>query len=360
MQIPPLGAGSLQPERSLAAGSHGVSGATAPTATQATVPSAALARPARPTPPTATALPRPGLQVLQDGRNERVASAQQALLYLDRLSTRLQHLKSDLGNALAGRPVPTERLEGQRQALAQLWQQRQTQAGGQLDNQLRYVPDGVPTQGFTVRGLDANAPLATASETLTFAIGLPTSTRPAARVPLAPEATAQTQSRSFQYALAPLGLRVQAAPGGGLRFEVDEARWPQVRDQLAIQGEGRRFPAGRLHHVQTDPEPAALTPQALALEDSPAGRVALQQVITALGRTERARQDAHAVLEQDRAQLDQQPPAGDSAWAQGFAADFAQATQDTARWNAGSYGIRAALGAAVSGVERHRVSTLLA
>lgn len=357
MQIPPLGAGSLQPERSLAAGSNAVSGAADPSATQLAVPTNALVRPAR---PTTSALPRAGLQVLQEERNQRVASAQQAVGYLDRLSTRLQQLKADLGNALAGQPVPAERLEGQRQALAQLWQQRQTEAGGQLDNQLRYVRDGVPTQGFTVRGLDANAPLATAPETLTVAIGLPTSTRPAARVQLTPEANAQTQSRNFQYALAPLGLRAQAAPGGGLRFEVDETRWPQVRDQLAIQGEGRRFPAGRLHHVQTDPEPAALTPQALVLEDSPAGRVALQQVITALGRTERARQDARAVLEQDRNQLDSQAQAGDSAWAQGFTADFAQATQDTARWQEGSYGIRAALGAAVSGVERHRVSTLLA
>lgn len=357
MQIPPLGAGSLQPERALAAGSNAVAGAAAPTATQLAAP---LTAPARLPSPPASAPPRPGLQVLQEERNQRVASAQQALGYLDRLGTRLQHLKSDLGHALAGQPISAERLEGQRQALAQLWQQRQTQAGGQLDNQLRYVPDGVPTQGFTVRGLDANAPPTTAPEHLTIAIGLPTSTRPAARVQLTPDASAQTQSRNFQYALAPLGLRAQAAPGGGLRFEVDEARWPQVRDQLAIQGEGRRFPAGRLHHVQADPEPAALTPQTLALEDSPAGRVALQQVITALVRTERARQDAHAVLEQDRSALDSQPQAGDSAWAQGFAADFAQATQDMAQGRPGGYAIRAALGAAVSGVERHRVGTLLA
>lgn len=357
MQIPPLGASGLSPERSLATGSSAVSGAAGPAATQLAAPQTAPARP--PTPPP-SALPRAGLQVLQEERNQRVASAQQALGYLDRLSTRLQHLKSDLGSALAGQPVSAERLEGQRQALAQLWQQRQAQAGGQLDNQLRYVPDGVPTQGFTVRGLDANAQPATAPETLTIAIGLPTSTRPAARVQLTPEASAQAQSRNFQYALAPLGLRAQAAPAGGLRFEVDETRWPQVRDQLAIQGEGRRFPAGRLHHAQTDAEPAALTPQALVLDDSPAGRVALQQVITALGRTERARQDARAVLDQDRKQLDSQPQAGDEVWAQGFAADFAQATQDMAQGHTGGYAVRAALGAAVSGVERHRVGTLLA
>lgn len=357
MQIPALGAGSLAPERSLATNGSAVSGAAAPSALQPTTQNTAPVRlPAAP----ARALPRPGLQVLQDDRNQRVASAQQALGYLDRLGTRLQQLRSDLGSALAGQPVSAERLEGQRQALAQLWQQRQSQAGGRLDNQLRYAADGVPAQGFTVRGLDANAPPASAAETLVIAIGQPTSTRPAARVQLMPEADAQAQSRQFQYALAPLGLRAQAAPAGGLRFEVDESRWPQVREQLAVQGEGRRFPAGRLHRVQADAEPAVLTPQTLVLDDSPAGRAALQQLTMALGRTERARQDAQAVLVQDRQQLDSLPQAADSDWAQGFTAQFAQAAHDTARWNAGSYGIRAALSAAVSGVERHRVGTLLA
>lgn len=357
MQITSLGASSLQADRSHAANAAGVAAGAA--AVDASRPAAAGPAPIRAPEPVAAPLPRAGLQLLHDARNTRVASAQQAVSFLDRLGARLQALKADLGSALAGRPVPTERLEGERQALAQLWQQRSTAAGGQLDSQLRYRTDGVPVQGFTVRGLDARAAAPGAAETLTIAVGAPTTMRPAARVMLEPQASLQAQARSFDLALTPLGVRARPAVDGGLHFEVAEARWPQVREQLAIQGEGRRFPAGRLHRVQTDADPAALTPQALVLQDSPEGRVALQEVMDALARADSARQAARAVLEQDRAALAEPPQADDARWAQAFTAEFAAATQDAAQWREGSYGIRAALGAAVAGIGRQRVEALL-
>jgi hypothetical protein len=358
MQIPALGVANLKSERSTTAG---VATGTLAGAAPLSGPRLAVAdlAPVAALDPVTTGLPRPGLQVLQETRNARVASAQQAVSYLDRLTSRLQRLKVDLGSALAGRPVPAERLEQERQALSTVWQQRLTTAGGQLDNQLRYQSEGTPVQGFTVRGLDANAPVATARETLTIAVGIPTTSRPAARVLLDPSASAMSQARSFDQALMPLGLRAEAALGGGLRFEVEEARWPQVREQLAIQGEGRRFPAGRLNRVQTDADASALTPQALVLHDGPEGRASLQQVVDALARTDSAREAAREVLNADRDTLITQRQAGDADWAQGFVADFAAATQDAAQWRAGSYGIRAALGAAISGLSRPRVMSLL-
>ncbi|WP_326536784.1 hypothetical protein [Pseudorhodoferax sp.] len=345
MQITPLRPGGLGLDRSHAADS------IATTPRLADAPSAAPA----PAPP-ATAAVHAGLRGLDAQRNARVASAQQALAYLERLAPRLRNLQTDLGRVVAGQPVPGERLENQRSRIGQIWNERSAVAGGELDAQLDYTPGQPATRSFTVRGLEQPAQ---ARETVTLAVGMPSAARPGARVTLDPDATPQAQAKAFDQALRPLGLQAEADTGGGVRFSVAETRWPQVRDGLAVQGEGRQFAAGRLHRVAADPQPDALTPQQWTLQDEAGAQRAAQQVGTALQRTEAARDSARSVLNEDRAALADASAAQDAAWAGRFGAEFAASLRGEGRLRETGYGQQAALGAALWGLDRQRVERLL-
>nr|WP_145545881.1 hypothetical protein [Variovorax boronicumulans] len=344
MQITPLRPGGLGLDRSPA--SDGVAALPRTGDTPAAAPAPA---------PTALPAVHAGVRGLDAQRNTRVAGAQQALAYLDRLAPRLRNLQTDLSRVTAGQPVPADRLESQRARLDQLWTERASAAGTALDAQLNFDTAQPARRSFAVRGLDQPPQ---ARETLTLAIGLPSAARPPVRVQLDPEATPQSRAEAFAQALAPLGLAVQADAGGGLRFSVAESRWPQVRDGLAVQGEGRQFASGRLHRVAADPQPDVLTPAQWTLQDEGGTRQALQQVGTALQRTEAAREGARTVLEADRAALADAPPAQDAAWAERFGAAFAaQLRGETGPRDA--YARQATLGAALWGLGRQRVERLL-
>ncbi len=344
MQITPLRPGGLGLDRPQA--SDHVAAPSRTGEAQAAAPASA---------PSALPVAHAGLRGLDALRNQRVAGAQQTLAYLDRLAPRLRNLQTDLSRVAAGQPVPANRLESQRARLEQLWNERAAAAGTALDPQLNYSAEQPARRRFTVRGLD-QAPQG--RETLTLALGLPSAARPAVRVQLDPTATPQAQADAFAQALAPLGLQAEAAANGGLSFSVTEPRWPQVRDGLALQGEGRQFAAGRLHRVAADPQPDVLTPALWTLQDEDGARQALQQVGTALQRTEAAREDAGAVLDEDRAALAGAAAARDAAWAQRFGTEFAARLRGETGARSG-YGLQATLGAALWGLGRQRVERLL-
>lgn len=313
--------------------------------------------PARPVPAVAAHPPvHPGLRGLDSQRNTRVAAAQQTLDYLDRLTPRLRNLQTDLGRAAAGQLVPVERLENQRARLGQVWNARTAAAGEELDAQLGYRPGEPARRSFTVRGLDQGAQ---AREMLTLAVGVPSAARPAVRVLLDPDTELPVQARALAQALAPLGITAEADADGRLQFSVAESRWPQVRDGLAVQGEGRQFAGGRLHRVAADAQPDVLTPQQWTLGQEAGSKAALQQVGTALERAEAARENARAVLSQDRSALAAAPAGRDAAWAARFGTEFAATLNGAERPRDGGYGLQAALGAAIWGLGRERVERLL-
>lgn len=344
MQVTPLRPGGLGLDKPHAADSVAPAPPLADAAAKRLVPTPATLPPVH-----------AGLRGLDPQRNGRVAAAQQTLAYLERLTPRLRNLQTDLDRAVAGQPVPAERLESQRLRIAQLWNERAAVAGGELDAQLDYSPGQGATRRFTVRGLDQPPQ---ARETLTLAVGMPSAARPSVRVTLDPDATPQAQAQAFDQALRPLGLRADAQ-AGGLQFTVAESRWPQVRDGLAVQGEGRQFAGGRLHRVAADPQPDALTPQQWALSDETGGRQAAQQLGQALQRAEAVRSTARGVLGADRSALADAAPAQDAAWAARFGTEFAASLQGQERPREGSYGLQAALGAALWGLGRQRVERLL-
>ncbi|MDB5849651.1 MAG: hypothetical protein JWP29_3403 [Rhodoferax sp.] len=342
------------------------------TATLRTLPLASVARfaAARPANTFTANLPAGGLADWQPGLQTQVASAQQALQFIDRLAIGLQKIKLDLGSAIAGAPVPPERLEQQRQQLSQLWNTRATQAGGQLDSRLVFSDDSPAMQGFAVRGLDAAALRSGGRETLAIALGTPTPARPASLVVLEPGLDANTVARLFDQALAPMGLRAEAGANGGVRFSAPEGQWTAVRDTLSIRGEGLRFATGTYHRVLTEAEPAAIATDTWSLDGGAASRQTLQQIVDAQGRVGRARDAAQSLLQHSAAALDASDSAHDAAWAGRYAASFEAAATNAAPGSAdGAAGSQigplrfqtlAAVQAALPRVSRQRVLSLLA
>ncbi len=364
MQIIPLGGSGAVRERTATAIALPSAGVPAPTRAGAPLPATLDDTPiGQASRDAASTLPKGALPVWNPARNADVSGAQQALQFLDRLSSRLQNLKSDLGSALAGNAVPAERLEQQRQSLAQLWNARTREAGDRLDGRLVYRAEAPAAQTFRIQGLDA-AP--TSRETLAITVGTPTPARPAAVVVVEPGLEPKTLARRLDQALAPTGLRAEAAEDGGLRFSVPESQWPAVRDTLAIRGEGRRFPTGPFHRVRAQAEPSAMAPESWTLAPGREGRETLQRIVDAQGRAGQARDAARSVLQQAGRELGGAMAARDAAWAQQTAQRLAAGSGGSAATDAAgtdprtSYHPVAALDAALPRISRQRILRLLA
>src|SRR5690606_27515849 len=103
-----------------------------------------------------------------------------------------------------------------------------------------------------------------------------------------------------------------------------------------------------------DAEPEALQPQDWRLDDGTAMRRTLQEVVRALGTVRDARERVGAGLAEAGRRLDEARPAEDAAWAGHFAARFQALLQQP------DYESYSSVAAALSGVRRDRVQSLLA
>ncbi|WP_169633174.1 hypothetical protein [Acidovorax sp. SRB_14] len=297
--------------------------------------------------------PRQGLGVWAPELNAKVASAQQALAFLDELSSQLQDVKAQLSLKLAGSYVREGALEKQQHRLAQLWKDRAEHSGHRLDAQLAYSGDTPARQRFRIRGLDQQSLQASGQETLVFSLnGAPRHTmslRIEAGLP--PAALAGR----FNRALVPAGIQVSPNAQGQLDyFTVPEAQWPQVRDSLAIKGDGKRFPTGQFARVRAEPEPAIIDPGAWEL-DGPSGlRQALPQIVRAAQQSDAARAEVLRSLADAEHSLSRPETAGDVAAVRAFAQSFEEQTRTA------NYPILSAVSPSLLGLPRYRIDSLLA
>lgn len=306
---------------------------------------------------------RRGLKGIDPQLNRQISGTQQALSFLDSASAQLQGLKTaliDRANASRKGVVSDEaaaaQLDRQVRQFNALWRERPTAAAGMIDSQLRFVDVGEAEQRFAVRGLQMASLQAGVGETLYVAVA--GRSQHAAAVVIDPELSAQEIARRFDRAVAPSGIRVAADAQGELSFSVRESAWPNLRDALAIKGEGRRFPTGAFNAVRVTPQPPAIQPEAWSAPTEVAVRNTLRQVVTA----EQLVRDAHFEAQRALAGMGQrfQSPQNkerlqqEGVWSAAFSQTFA------ATGARGDYQSLAAISPALRGMHRDRVVALLA
>jgi prefoldin subunit 5 len=299
---------------------------------------------------TAQAPLRRGLSKLDAPLQNDVSGAQQAIDFLEQTAAQLRALKTDLAAKLATRQMRDGQVEQRVRQFADTWRTRAQASGGTLDAQLNYSSQPA-MQRFTVRGMTLANLRNGARETLAISVG--GGTAGLRSVHLAPGLSDAEIVARFDQALAPAGVRVSLNNDGELAFSTPESAWPAVRDSLAVQGAGIRFPAGQLNRIKAEPEAPVMTPEGWGTSDIESMRATLQQVTQALAHVEAAlskvRQELAAASQRVQAELPEIEVAGMGQMAEVFAS-FGKEP---------GYAALVSLTSALVGINRDRVVSLL-
>lgn len=293
---------------------------------------------------------RRGLSNLDAPLQSDVSGAQQAIDFLEQSAAQLRALKTDIAAKLATRQMRDGQVEQRVRQFTEAWRNRAQATGGTLDAQLNYSNDP-STQRFTVRGMTLANLRNGARETLAISVGA--GTAGLRSVHLAPGLSDAEIVSRFDQAMAPAGVRVSVNKDGELVFSTPEDAWPAVRDSLAVQGSGIRFPAGQLNRVKADAETPAVMPENWGTSDIDSMRATLQQVTQALSQVEAAlakvRQEFAAATQHVQSDLPEIEVAG-----MGQMADvFANLAKEP------GYAALVSLTSALVGINRDRVVSLL-
>jgi hypothetical protein len=293
---------------------------------------------------------RRGLSNVNAPMQSDVSGAQQAIDFLEQSAAQLRALKTDIAAKLATRQMRDGQVEQRVRQFTETWRNRTQASGGTLDAQLNYSNDP-STQRFTVRGMTLANLRNGARETLAISVG--GGTAGLRSVHLAPGLSDADIISRFDQAMAPAGVRVSVNKDGELVFSTPENAWPAVRDSLAVQGSGIRFPAGQLNRVKADAETPAVMPENWGTSDIDAMRATLQQVTQALSQVEAAlakvRQEFTAATQRVQSELPEIEMAG-----MGQMADvFANLSKEP------GYAALVSLTSALVGINRDRVVSLL-
>jgi len=287
-----------------------------------------------------------------EGRHERVADAQQTLNYLDRLLASLQSLKGTLSAQLA-RPtqaVVDKRASREAERLSALLRERAPATAGRLDPQLRFNGAVEVRQAFKIKGLDLQALRSGEREVLHFAAH---GSHDVVSVVIDPAMSDAAMVRRLTQALAPLNIRVERDAQGELQLSVPREQWAAVRDSLSIRGGGQRFPAGQLNRVKLEAvPPEALRPDTWDIESPQGTRKALLEVMGALERATKSREQAQAVVDAGRG--DAASESAQQVWAEAAALAFRD------RMLHGGFEAFAQIAPAAMGMTRSQVEALLA
>jgi hypothetical protein len=206
-------------------------------------------------------------------------------------------------------------------------------------------------QRFTVRGMTLANLRNGARETLAISVG--GGTAGLRSVHLTPGLSDGEIVARFDQALAPTGVRVTVSKDGELVFSAPESAWPALRESLAVQGGGIRFPAGQLSRLKAEAEAPVVLPEGWGTADIEAMRATLQQVTQALAHVEAAlskvRQELAMAAQRAKIDLPEIEVAGMGQMAEVFA--------NVA--NEPGYSALVSLTSALVGINRDRVVSLL-
>ncbi|WP_426343318.1 hypothetical protein ACN9MU_19605 [Pseudoduganella sp. R-32] len=293
---------------------------------------------------------RRGLSNMDAPLQNDVSGAQQAIDFLEQSAAQLRALKTDIAAKLATRTMRDGQVEQRVRQFSETWRNRAQASGGTLDAQLNYS-NQPSTQRFTVRGMTLANLRNGARETLAISVG--GGTAGLRSVHLAPGLSDAEIISRFDQAMAPAGVRVSVNKDGELVFTAPESAWPGIRDLLAVQGSGIRFPAGQLNRIKADAEAPVVMPEGWGTSDIEAMRATLQQVTQALAHVEAAlakvRQELATATQRVQSELPEIEVAGMGQMAEVFA--------NVA--NEPGYSALVSLTSALVGINRDRVVSLL-
>jgi len=294
--------------------------------------------------------PRRGVSNWDQPLQSDISGAQQAVDFLEQSAAQLRMLKAELSAKLASRAGRDGQVEARVRQFSDTWRNRQDASGGTLDSQLGYN-SSQSMQRFKVRGMNMSNLRSGARETLAIAVG--GGAAGLRSVALEPGLSDDEILQRFNQALVPVNISVGMGDNGDLEFTVPESAWANVRDTMAIQGGGIRFPTGQLHRVRTEPEAPAIAPETWSTSDADAIRQTLSQVIQALNHVEAALAKVNLALSDASARAV-------SAMPQVSAAGMDQAAQNfVVAANEPSYASLLSLTSALTGINRERVMALL-
>lgn len=273
-----------------------------------------------------------------------VASAQQALDYLERVSSQLESVKAALSAKLANLKSGARDLEARARQLSATIAARSSQAGGAVDAELQFS-DGQPArQRFRISGLDVDTLQAAAPLNLAFSVG--SAGGPQLAAAIEPGMTPEQIAARLDRTLAPVKLRARVDEHKRLEFSTEEANWPAVRDSIAISGRGRAnteaiAPQSKIDQIGSVSEAG----------NADALRQSLREVVQALERVRRSQAAASAALSAATARAVQPEMTPE---------DLAISAQDFASTASNhDYESLLAITSALVGVSRERVLALL-
>lgn len=308
---------------------------------------AATATPVTPTPTSAAPLRR-GLTNMDQPLQGDISGAQQALDFLEQSAAQLRNLKADLSARLANRQRADGTLEARVRQFSNSWRNRSQASGGTLDSQLNFSNKATNTR-FTVRGMNLTNLRQGGREVLAISLG----GQNLSSVVLEPGLSDQQIAQRFDTALAPSGVRTTLGEDGQLEFTVAESQWGNVRDAIAVQGSGQRFPTGQLNRVKAEAQAPAVDPDSWQTADIEAIRTTLQQVLQALSQVERSIASVQTALNQVSARVKNAVPDGTTDGMDQVAQNFVSTAKQP------GYQSLLSITSALAGISRERVISLL-
>ncbi|SEN14349.1 hypothetical protein SAMN05428959_101381 [Duganella sp. CF517] len=308
---------------------------------------AATATPVNPTPTSAAPLRR-GLTNMDQPLQGEISGAQQALDFLEQSAAQLRSLKADLSARLASRQRADGTLEAHVRQFSNSWRNRSQASGGTLDSQLNFSNQATTTR-FNVRGMNLANLRPGGREVLAISLG----GQNLSSVVLEPGLTDQQIAQRFDTALAPSGVRATLGEDGQLEFTVAESQWGNLRDTIAVQGGGQRFPTGQLNRVKAEAQAPVVDPDNWQTGDVEAIRTTLQQVLQALAQVERSIVSVQTALNQAAARVRNTVPSGTTDGMAQVAQNFVKDAKQP------GYQSLLSITSALAGISRERVVSLL-
>jgi hypothetical protein len=250
--------------------------------------------------------------------NQQLSSMQSADSYLGDLQTRLSQLKLNLSRQISSpQPDGEDSIRQVVQQVGDLLKERSQRSGNSLDANLKLRLTEPVRSRFSLQGLESLENIRQSGrETLLFSGGRQLA-EPVAVV-LDDDMSDEQILRRFNGSLGQAGIRAELDANGELKFSAREGDWQKLKDQLAVQGEGKLFDKGKYVRVQSQEDQLLSFPEELQLESFRELRRLLDSVVAGLDKVTSLREQLSNRQKEIREFLARQAHADEKQWAMDF------------------------------------------